>query len=325
MHFQHSVTRAVIIATMSAAALFSSPAFAQERSQGTASLPDFSGVWSNPYLYGIEPPLSGPGPVVNKSRRRQGVDVDGRPLSAANAPLVSDARQLVGDYTNPILKPEAAEVVKHRGELALAGVGYPSARNQCWPQGVPFIFTNYATQLLQRPDKITILYDEDHEIRHVRMNQPHPAQLTPSWYGDSAGHYEGDTLVIDTVGFKIGPFSAIDQFGTPFTQALHLVERYRLIDYEAARAAQQRGGKENSRPGGGAIGEGWAPDPNYKGRGLQLQFTVEDAGAFTTAWSATKTYRRAFRDWPENACAENPHRYGTEKEPAVPTADKPDF
>jgi CheY-like chemotaxis protein len=65
-------------------------------------------------------------------------------------------------------------------------------------------------QLLQRPDSITMLYDEDHEVRRVRMNQPHPAQVTPSWYGDSVGHYESDTLVIDTVGFKIGPFSAVD-------------------------------------------------------------------------------------------------------------------
>jgi hypothetical protein len=319
------VTRTLLIATTSAAALFASSAFAQERSQGPASPPDFSGVWGNPYLYGIEPPLSGPGPVVNKSRRRQGVDIDGRPLPPATAPLVSDARRLVGDYTNPILNPAAAAVVRKHAELALAGVGYPSPRNQCWPQGVPFIFTNFATQLLQQPDRITILYDEDHEVRHVRMNQPHAAPVTPSWYGDSVGHYEGDTLLIDTVGFKIGPFSAIDQYGTPFTPALHVMERYRLIDDQAAKEAQQRGAKENPRAGGAAVAEGWAADPNYKGKGLQLQFTVEDAGVFTTAWAATKTYRRVFRGWPENVCAENPHRYNTEKDPAVPTADKPDF
>jgi hypothetical protein len=319
------VTRTLLIATTSAAALFASSAFAQERSQATAPPPDFSGVWGNPYLYGIEAPLSGPGPVVNKSRRRQGVDIDGRPLPPANAPLVSDARQLVGDYANPILKPEAAAVVKKHGDLALTGAGYPSPRNQCWPQGVPFIFTNFATQLLQQPDRITILYDEDHEVRHVRMNQPHAAPVTPSWYGDSVGHYEGDTLLVDSVGFKIGPFSAIDQYGTPFTPALHVMERYRFIDSEAAKEAQQRGGKENPRAGGAAVAEGWAADLSYKGKGLQLQFTVEDAGVFTTAWAATKTYRRVFRDWPENVCAENPHRYNTEKDPAVPTAGKPDF
>ena len=144
------MTRTSIVATASAFVLFSSWAFTQERSQGTASIPDFSGIWGNPYLYGIEPPLSGPGPVVNKARRRQTIDVDGRPLPAANAPLVSEARQLVGDHANPVLKPEAAEVVKKHAEMSLAGVGYPSPRNQCWPQGVPFIFTNFAVQLLQQ-------------------------------------------------------------------------------------------------------------------------------------------------------------------------------
>ena len=84
-----------IFGVASAAALLLSSALAQEESQGTASVPDFSGVWGNPYLYGIEPPLSGPGPVVNKSRRRQTVDIDGRRLPPANAPLVSSAIQLV--------------------------------------------------------------------------------------------------------------------------------------------------------------------------------------------------------------------------------------
>src|ERR1700684_2710546 len=107
--------RAFIIAT-TLANLLSSAAFAQEPSQGTASIPDFSGIWGRPYL-GFEPPLSGPGPVVNKSRRRQASDVDNRPLPAAIAPLVNDIRRAVGDYLNPILKPHAAQVVKERGEI----------------------------------------------------------------------------------------------------------------------------------------------------------------------------------------------------------------
>ena len=187
--------RTFIIATTAAAALFSFPAFTQDRYQSGAPLPDFSGFWANPYLYGIELPPGGPGPVVNTSRRPQTLDADGRPYRAGNAPLVSDNTRLTGDYANPILRPEAGEVVKKRAEMALAGLGFPSVRNQCWPQGVPFIFTNAALLLLQQPDKITMLYDEDHEVRRVRMNVPHPAQVTPSWYGDSVGHYEGDTLV----------------------------------------------------------------------------------------------------------------------------------
>jgi len=54
-------------------------------------------------------------------------------------------------------------------------------------------------------------------------------------YGDSVGHYEGDTLVIDTVGIKIGPFAMVDMYGTPHTEKLHVVERYRLVDYAPPR------------------------------------------------------------------------------------------
>src|ERR1700746_2742225 len=104
--------RAFIIGMTAVVALFSFPACAQDRNQSSAPPPDFSGLWANPYLYGIELPLSGPGPVVNKARRRQTLDADAKPFTAASAPLVSDNTKWVGDYTNPILRPEAAEVVK---------------------------------------------------------------------------------------------------------------------------------------------------------------------------------------------------------------------
>jgi len=296
------VTLAVVAAT---------PALGQDvaRGQSAAPTPDFSGIWGRQFL-GFEPPLSGPGPVVNKSRLPTGE---------------SNGSQLVGDYTNPILKPHAAAEVKEHGEISLAGVAFPSPRNQCWPHGVPFIFWDFEMQMLQQPDKITILYWADHQVRHVRLNQPHPAHVKPSWYGDSVGHYEGDTLVIDTVGVKVGPYSMVDMFGTPHTEALHAVERYRLLDYEAAKEAQERGEKENRRiPADAAIGDGVAVDPEYKGKGLQLQFTVEDEGVFTMAWSATESYRRTLGGWPEHVCAENVHVYYG-KDTAVPTADKPDF
>ena len=131
---------------------------------------------------------------------------------------MSNAARRVGDYTNPILKPQAAEVVKKHGEIELSGGPAPNPSNQCWPSGVPFILWNFGIEILQQPDKITILYVYDHEVRHVRLNQAHPAQLTPSWYGDSVGHYEGDTLVIDTIGIKTGPFTMVDPFGTPHTR-----------------------------------------------------------------------------------------------------------
>jgi hypothetical protein len=268
--------------------------------QGAASIPDFSGIWWHQSLPGFEPLASGPRPVTNKMRRNG----------------VADYRQWVGDYTNPILKPVAAEAVKKYGEVALGGQVAPSPANQCWPEPLPFIYKNFAIQLLQQPHQITILYEQDHEVRHVRMNQPHPAQVKPSWYGDSVGHYEGDTLVIDTVGTKANrPHAMIDMFGTPYTEKLHVMERYRLIDFEEAKDGLARDAEENWRPAGPA---------RSTGKHLQIHFTVEDEGVFTTPWSATITYGRGSNDWPEIVCAENVKKY-YEKDTAVPTADKLDF
>jgi hypothetical protein len=268
--------------------------------QGAASIPEFSGIWWHQSLPGFEPLASGPRPVTNKMRRNG----------------VADYWQWVGDYTNPILKPVAAEAVKKYGEVALGGQVAPSPANQCWPEPLPFIYKNFAIQLLQQSHQITILYEQDHEVRHVRMNQPHPAQVKPSWYGDSVGHYEGDTLVIDTVGTKTNrPHAMIDMFGTPYTEKLHVTERYRLIDFEEAKDGLARDAEENWRPAG---------PTRSTGKHLQIHFTVEDEGVFTTPWSATITYGRGSKDWPEIVCAENIRKY-YEKDTAVPTADKPDF
>jgi hypothetical protein len=279
---------------------------------GAAPIPDFSGIWGHPYWPGFEPPASGPGPVTNRSRLRGGPQAG-----------VSNPGQFVGDYTNPILKPWAAEVLKKRGEQELSGISSPTAFNQCWPQGVPFIFFNFAMQMLQQPDKITILY-LTYQFRQVRMNQSHPAHVTPSWHGASVDHYEGDTLVVDTVGIKVGPFAMVDMYGTPHTESLHVVERYRLIDYEAAKDALERNAKENFRFPPDALSLDF--DPNYRGKHLQLHFTVEDEGAFAKPCSSTITYsRRALGEWAEFICAENPHQYWAGKDSEVPHADKPDF
>ena len=273
------------------------------------SIPDFSGTWSNESLNALEPPLSGPGPVRNRSRLRRGPQAG-----------VGDSSQLVGDYTNPILQPWAADVVKKFGDISLAGRGFPTPRNQCWPEGMPFVSINRGMQMLQLPDKITLLYPFDHQFRQVRMNQPHPAQVTPSWYGDSVGHYEGAELVIDTVGIKVGRFSMIDWFGTPYTEALHLVERYRLLDYEATMKAVAWAAREHAQSDN--PGSGPPADPNYKGKGLQILPQLR-MGALSR-WSATLTFRRALGERRELVCAENTQWHpGTYSE--VPTANEPDF
>jgi hypothetical protein len=288
------------------AAAIVTPAFAQsDASKSAKSIPDFSGTWLHT-LPGFEPLPSGPTALINRSRRANGT---------------GDILKLNGDYTNPILKPEAASVVKKHAELGLNGIGDPNPRNQCWPEGVPFVFTNGPTQLVQEPDKVTILYAYDHQVRRVRMNQTHPAHVTPTWYGDSVGHYEGDTLVVDTVGMKVGKYSMVDWYGTPHTEALHVVERYRLLDPQAAKEGFDRDAKQDN------VADGMR-NMNSRGKYLQLQFTVEDKNVFTMPWTATMTYGaggpEAAAEWTEQACAENIQWYSG-KNADVPQAAKPDF
>src|SRR5215475_11826530 len=159
------------------------PAFGQTAgpAAGTAAIPDFSGIWSHPSFPGFEPLAAGPTSVVNTSRRPQGADIDGRTLPTNNNILVSNPARLVGDYTNPILKPQAAAGVKKKGEIELSGMVSPTPTIQCWPEPVPYIFNGVAMQMLQQPDKIIFLYPNDHQVRYVRMNQAHRATLELSW------------------------------------------------------------------------------------------------------------------------------------------------
>ena len=170
MHRQRDFLSSIIFAAAVATLAWEqigAPAAGQAGAQTAASIPDFSGIWGHPYLPGFEPPTSGPGPVVNKSRRRQVFGTDGPFAPGMNTPLVSDNRQYVGDYTNPILKPRAAEAVRKQGEIELSGVSAPIASSQCWPEPVPYIFWNLGMQLLQQPGKVTILYDEGKYVQHL--------------------------------------------------------------------------------------------------------------------------------------------------------------
>jgi hypothetical protein len=155
--------------------------------QTASPIPDLSGLWARPYI-GFEPALSGPGPISNRSRVRG----------------QSNLSQFVGDYASPILKPRAAEIVKRHGEIELSGTAAPNPSNQCLPMSPPDILQRQQIQLLQQDHQITILYAEDHQVRRVRLNSRHPERVNPSWYGDSIGHFEDDTLVVDTIGIKWG-------------------------------------------------------------------------------------------------------------------------
>lgn len=111
----------IIAAASSTPACAQAPERASRPAESNAQrVPDFSGIWAHLTWPDFEPPTSGPGPVMNTSRR------NGR----------SDTYRLVGDYTNPILRPHAAEAVKKQGQIALGGLPAPTPSNQCRPGGV---------------------------------------------------------------------------------------------------------------------------------------------------------------------------------------------
>jgi hypothetical protein len=288
------------------------PAGAQ---QNASLVPDLSGVWGRNTL-NLEAPLSGNGPVFNMTRNEDGT---------------LDTRIPVGDYNNPVLKPDAARIVRERGEISLAGEAFPSPHNQCWPEPTPFILAiQFGVQILQHADGVVLTYLSNHQVRHIRINAPHRAGMTPTWQGDSVGHYEGDTLVIDTVGIKVGPHATVDRNGTPHSEALHVVERYRRVDGETAREAilaherlysrdfEISADIESRQYGRGPV------DPDPRLDGLQVEINVEDQGVFTAPWSARVTYRPTTGGWPEAVCAENA-RDITGAEAAVPVAASADF
>jgi hypothetical protein len=138
-------------------------------------------------------------------------------------------------------------------------------------------------------------WGQDFQLRRVYLNQKHSANPTPSWYGESVGHYEnGDTLVVDTIGLNDKTY--VDNYRTPHTTQLHVVERFQIVD------------------GGNA---------------LDVKVRVEDPGAFTMPWNAVQHYRRDQRPGEvplhEMVCAENNEDHFNQGLVPIPRADKPDF
>jgi hypothetical protein len=286
------------------AAILAWPASAADGASG------ITGVRWGKNAFNFEPMPSGPQPLRNLSRRPDGT---------------ANAGQLVGDYRNPILTPEAAAVVKQKGELAIAGIGFPNAQDQCRPIAPPFTFAMQLgfAMLPTKDGNITIIYDQNANVRRIRMNGAHPAKLVPSPMGDSVGHWDGDTLVIDTAGVKADRFISVDRFGTPQSDAMHVVERYRLIDGASAKVAVETYEKREGAVGGGGRVAGYHPDTSLEG--LQLDVTMEDPKVFTAPLTARVTYRRLITAWAESVCADNPVEHYKDEWVGLPKADRPDF
>jgi hypothetical protein len=146
---------------------------------------------------------------------------DGKPdLSGVwNAPNTVDAGR-------PEMLPWAAKLTKERTDNQFKDD--PEAR--CLPSGVPRI-TQFPWKVIQTPAVLAILFEGNiHSFRQVFLDgRGHPADPDPTWFGHSIGAWDGDTLVIDSVGFNDKFWFDIN--GHPHTTQLHVIERYRRRDF----------------------------------------------------------------------------------------------
>jgi hypothetical protein len=190
------------------------------------------------------------------------------------------------------LLPWVREALSKQNELVLRGRNGETREARCWETGVPAFHLNPGVMhIIQTPREVVLFLTG--RARHIWLNVPHSANPKPSWYGESVGHYDGDTLVVDTIGFNDRTF--VDSYRTPHTDKLHVVERFRLID---------------------------------GGDTLEVAFTVEDPGVFYQPWAGTRNRHRVMN--PNSRPAEfdcataNDDYFNIGLEP-VPTAEKSDF
>jgi hypothetical protein len=267
------------------ALLIAAAAAAPIYAQGQSNVPDLSGLWQRIAVKGevTFEPIPG--------------DTGGKPIERVWTPGPDTEEIVSGNYDNPILQSWAREIVKRNTESEIALVHVYEADDLCWPVGVPQIINlRENVRFIQSKDQVTIVYQRDHLVRRVYLNQNHSPKVKIDWYGESVGHYEGDTLVVDTIGLKPHPLSKLDNYGTPHTDKLHVEERYRVIS-------------------------------DAKGKGLEAKFRVEDPGAFTMPWSGMAIYRPS-RDNQmfEVVCAENQREFDDNSTlHGVPEANAPPF
>jgi hypothetical protein len=269
--------------------------------------PDFAGTWTRKgdvtatgEYDGTSPstfqaPPSGPTTILTATPHWGHCDYlpPGLQNSDPCPPGVTQSRESnpwIADIDNPILLPWTREVLRANRDGEAAGESHMSFQQHCKPSGVPQVINlRYQLQLVQAPDQVTMLYENNQQVRRVYMNQKHPDNPPRTWYGHSVGHYEGDTLVIDTIAQVDS--TEVDRFGTPHTDKLHVVERYR-IDV---------------------------------GGFLEVIFMVEDEGAFTMPWRGMAQYRPTYQDFPEYICAENNRATMDSQAFDIPNDTTPDF
>jgi hypothetical protein len=245
-----------------------------------ASIPDFSSnqaAWRGPNGTDFIPVEGSPSPMT---------DDPAHPHVANNTGKQPAYR--IADLTNPNLMPWAKDIMKKDNDEVLAGKIAYTPGQSCKPSGVPdYNLSGGPFFFIQTEKEVLQIETGERHARHIYLNVPHSANVKPSWYGESVGHYEGDTLVVDTIGQNTKTF--VDGYRTPHTDKLHVVERWRVIN---------------------------------DGKQIEVHMTIEDPGTYYQPWQAIRRFGRVQDTLGEEICQEGNFilfDYG------IPVADKPDF
>jgi hypothetical protein len=274
-----SILKTSFVASAAVAAVFASGALAQP----SKSYPDFSsGSFGWVTMRGVAA-MPGSPPPVSQDPERPLV-----PNNTGKQPTFPYA-----DLSNPNLTPFARDSLKKANDLADSGFAMYSRASRCWATGVPVALNSVVQPIffIQTPREVTTVSQGDQVVRHIYMDVPHSPNPKPSWYGESVGHYEGEWLVADTIAQDTRTF--IDNFRTPHSEKLHVVERYHLID----------GGKT-----------------------LEAEITIEDPASFIQPVHIQMHWRKSQGPIIESRCAdgESFNPFGQREEP-IPVASRPDF
>jgi hypothetical protein len=195
-----------------------------------------------------------------------------------------------------MLKPWAAKQMRESNEEALTGKrAVPfAAQARCYPGGVPgqLLYPAEPFYFIQTPKQVWMIWQRDHMVRRIFLTDRHSEHVKPSWFGESIGHYEnGDTLVIDTIGLSTKN-SYIDNWRTPHTEKLHVVERLKLVE---------------------------------DGKVLEALVKVEDPDTFNETLNMVQRWRKVANPMLETVCAENNLDFFNQNLFPIPEATKPDF
>jgi len=244
-----------------------------------STAPSFAGLWlrDDPYMQFMPPADGLRGPVAAHPEHERD-------------PSGEDNRPFIGNPADPLLLPWASARVEEMNNRILVDqeIVLP-AHSLCWPSGLPgALRLREPIQFLQQPGLVTIIYQRDHQVRRIWLNEKHGEDVPHSWYGESVGHYEGDTLVVDTIGLT--DRTTVDWYSTPNSEKIHVIERYRIIN---------------------------------DGQTLEVRFSVTDPGAFTQPWYSVVHYtlQPAERRIQEVVCAENNKDASTGGDYPIPIAD----